>query len=64
MRPTFIKPDLTPPLGDFPAECKQAFLRHTAARKIAPFHVDKHRYDELAWREVDAYLDWLEVQSL
>lgn len=49
---------------DFAAERKKSFIRHTGARKIAPFHVDKHRYDELAWAEVDAYLDWLDLQAL
>lgn len=49
---------------DFVAERKKSFMRHTAARKLAPFHVDKHRYDELAWAEVDAYLDWLDLDTL
>jgi hypothetical protein len=34
------------------------------ARVKAPFHVDKRKYEAEAWRHVDAYLDWLEVQSL
>jgi hypothetical protein len=49
---------------DFAAECARKFRVHIACRNIAPFHVDKRKYEAKAWAEVDAYLEWLEVQKL
>ena len=52
------------PVIDFAAECKRKFILHCACRNISPFHVDKDMYARKAWEEVDAYLEWLEVQKL
>jgi len=49
---------------DFAAECARKFRVHCNCRDLAPFHVDKDKYAEKAWAEVDAYLEWLEIQKL
>ena len=61
MFPTFKSPQTT---EDFAAECKSRFVLHCQAVAIAPFHKDKRRYADMAWAEVDAYLDWLDISSL
>jgi hypothetical protein len=63
MIPDFVEPTTDQP-DDFGAECRRKFVLHCEARKLAPFHKDKRRYEALAWREVDAFLDWTEIQSL
>ena len=52
------------PTEDFAAECKRRFVIHCQARALCPFHIDKRKYEAMAWAEVDAYLDWLDVQAL
>lgn len=49
---------------DFGAECKAMFMEMTDAAKLCPFHVDKRFYLGQAEEWLDAYNDWLEVQSL
>ena len=48
----------------FAEECRHKFMVATHARRIVPFHVDKRKYDAEAWAAIDAYLDWLEINSL
>lgn len=54
----------SPEREDFGAECKRRFILHCEAAKAAPFHKDKRVYIAKAWAEVDAFLDWQEIQAL
>ena len=49
---------------DFAEECRAKFVLYCQSRKLAPFHVDKDKYAAMAWAQVDAYLDYLDVQGL
>ena len=61
MFPKFRSPEVE---DDFAAECKRRFIQHCQSATLAPFHKDKRVYIDAAWNEVDAYLDWLDVQKL
>ena len=60
MLPKFKAPAET----TFVDECRHRFNVACQARKITPFHVDKRKYEAEAWAEIDAYLDWLEIEKL
>lgn len=48
----------------FEEECRLRFLSYCDLYHRAPFHVQKRRYIEAAYAQVDAYLDWRDVQGL
>ena len=54
----------TPRFDDFGEECRTKFLDACAARMVCPFHVDKRKFEAIAWEAVDACLDWLEINDL
>jgi hypothetical protein len=48
----------------FEETCRTRFLYYCDLRQRTPYHIDKRRYAEKAWVQIDAYLDWRDVQGL
>lgn len=49
---------------DLEAECRERFERCCAKYREAPFHAEKRHWLELAYLQVDIYLDHRDIQSL
>lgn len=48
----------------FEDECRARFLNYCRAYRTAPYHVHKRMYLAKAYEQIDAYLDWRDVQGL
>lgn len=49
---------------DLEAECREKFAQFCALYADSPFHIDKRRYHDLAYEQVEIFLDWRDVQRL
>lgn len=49
---------------DLEAECRAAFAYYCARWAAAPFHVDKKKFFDLAYEQVDIYLDLRDLDAL
>lgn len=49
---------------EFGEECRLRFLAYCELCRTSPFHSQKRSYAADAWRWVDAYLDWKDINGL
>lgn len=53
-----------PDADDLAAECRERFLHHCAQYKASPFHIDKRKFLERAYEQVDIYLALRDLDAL
>lgn len=51
-------------MSDFESECRREFKVYCECYKAAAYHSLKRLYVEKAYAVIDAWLDWLSVQTL
>lgn len=51
-------------MDDFELECRARFQTFCDLYQKAKFHSLKRKYAAQAYEQIDAYLDWRDVQSL
>lgn len=49
---------------DFEADCRAKFVYYCRRCAESPFHAEKKMYAIKAFEQIDAYLDWRDVQTL
>lgn len=50
--------------ADLEAECREKFARFCVLYAESPFHIDKRRYHDLAYEQVEIFLDLRDVNAL
>lgn len=49
---------------DLAEDCREKFLQFCRAREITSFHSLKSKWADMAWEQVDIYLDLRDIESL
>lgn len=49
---------------EFGEECRLRFLAYCELARVSPYHFQKREYAEKAWAQVDAFLDWRDINGL